>query len=99
MSQRRLLIDNDAFMLLAGASVLRQAVESLGFGYEEIRRLPALLPMLRKPARAFQKYPAEVLSRALEECDRVAALEEAPSLETQSQFAPGIQGVDAGEAL
>ena len=99
MSERRLLLDNDAFILLAGASLLREAINLLGFEFAEARRLPALLYMLRKPARAFQKYPREVLSRALEECDLVAELEEAPTLETQTFFAGGVQGVDAGEAV
>lgn len=99
MSQRRLLLDNDAFILLAGASLLREAINQLGFEFAEARRLPALLHMLRKPARAFQKYPREVLSRALEECDLVAELDEAPSVKTQELFAGGVQGVDAGEAV
>lgn len=99
MSQRRLLIDNDAFILLAGASLLKQAIAQLGFELDQARRLPALLPMLRKPARAFQKYPREVLSRALEECDLVAEIDEAPSVTTRELFASGIQGVDDGEAV
>ncbi len=99
MSERCLLVDNDAFVLLAGAGLFHEAIDALGFAYAEARRLPALVHMLRKRARAFQKYPPEVLSRALEECDQVRELVEVPSSETQGLFAPGIQEVDAGEAL
>jgi hypothetical protein len=68
MSTRRLLIDNDAFVLLAGAGLLEDAIARAGFLVKESRRLASLEFMLRKPAKAFQKYPAEVISRALEAC-------------------------------
>lgn len=98
MSQRRLLIDNDAFVLLAGANLLEEAVTEAGFTMAEARRLRSLEFMLRKNARAFQKYPAEVISRALESCARVEPLEEVPSVTTQAAF-EAITGVDEGEAV
>lgn len=98
MSKRRLLIDNDAFVLLAGARLLDDAIAEVGFAVAEARRLRSLEFMLRKGARAFQKYPAEVISRALEACVRILPLEEVPSRGTQSAFERAI-GVDEGEAV
>lgn len=49
MSQRRLLIGNDAFIMLAGASLLEQAISEAGFTMAEARRLRSLEFMLRKP--------------------------------------------------
>lgn len=95
---RRLLIDNDAFILLAGASLLEEAVTEAEFTLAESRRLNSLEFMLRKGARAFQKYPAEVISRALEACARVSPLEDVPSLETRAVFEK-TSGVDEGEAV
>jgi hypothetical protein len=98
MSHRRLLIDNDAFVLLAGASLLDEAITLAGFSPPDARRLRSLEFMLRKGARAFQKYPAEVINRALEDCVRIKPLEEVPSREAQSAFEQAI-GVDEGEAV
>lgn len=95
---RCLLIDNDAFLLLAGASLLEEAVTEAGFTLVESRRLRTLEFMLRRPARALQKYPAEVISRALEACARVSHLEQEPSLETLAAFEQ-VSGVDDGEAV
>ena len=98
MSERRLLIDNDAFIMLAGASLLEEAITEAGFSAAEARRLRSLEFMLRKPARAFQKYPAEVISRALEACARIAPLTDIPSGATQAVF-EHVSGVDEGEAV
>jgi hypothetical protein len=57
--------------------------------------LDALFHMLRKPARAFLKYPAEVRSRALDLCQQVAILESVPS----ADMIQAVQGLDSGEAL
>jgi hypothetical protein len=98
MSTRRLLIDNDAFVLLAGAGLLEDAIARAGFLVKESRRLASLEFMLRKPAKAFQKYPAEVISRALEACARVPKLEEAPTAAALESFAR-VVGVNDGEAV
>lgn len=98
MSERLLLIDSDAFILLAGAGLLLRSIELLGFEPQDSRRLQALEPMLRKPARSLRRYPAEVVSRALEACKTIPALELLPDAGTQALF-EGRIGVDAGEAL
>ncbi len=99
MSSRRLLFDNDAFILLAGAGVLRETVELLGFSLEQARRLKELPYMLRKPSASLRSYPADVLQRALEDCERVPALEEVPNQETMLPFAATEADVQDGEAL
>lgn len=99
MSHRRLLLDNDAFILLAGAGVMRETVELLGFQFDEARRLKALEFMLRKPSVSLRSYPADVLQRALEDCERVAPLEDVMSVENAALFAQTTANVDGGEAL
>ena len=98
MSERRLLIDNDAFVLLAGANLLEEAVGEAGFVIAESRRLRSLEFMLRKPARAFQKYPAEAINRALQACARIAPVEHSPDVALLDVFTE-IVGVDEGEAV
>lgn len=98
MSQRRLLIDNDAFILLSGAGYLQRGVEVLGFSFEEARRLPALEFMLRKPARSLLNHPAEIRNRALEQCGRVPSLNERPADAVLAQFT-GVPEMDDGEAV
>ena len=99
MSSRRLLLDNDAFILLAGAGILRETIELLGFAFEDARRLTELPFMLRKPSVSLRSYPADVLQRALEDCERVAAIEDVPTDETIFTFAESDADVQDGEAL
>lgn len=98
MSGRRLLIDNDAFILLAGADSLRAAVDVLGFSLDEARRLRTLEFMLRKPSIALRNHPANLLDRALEECAHVRELDDAPLGSLGRPF-ESIPEVDSGEAL
>ena len=99
MSSRRLLLDNDAFILLAGAGILRETIELFGFAFDEARRLKELPYMLRKPSVSLRSYPADVLQRALEDCERVAAIEEVPTQDTMFTFAESDADVQDGEAL
>lgn len=93
-----LLIDSDAFILLAGAGLLTRAIELLGFQVRNSRRLGALEPMLRKPSRSLKRHPAEALSRALEACKVVSPLERAPDDATKAMLGEH-PNVDDGEAL
>jgi hypothetical protein len=98
MTKRRLLVDNDAFILLSGAGFLQQAIESLGCSFENARRLQSLEFMLRKPARCLLKYSADVRNRALEQCGRMPSLEIRPASTLLEQFVT-VQEVDDGEAV
>ena len=46
--RRRLLLDNDIFLLLSGAGLMGVTLEGFGFAWEEARRLDALFHMLRR---------------------------------------------------
>lgn len=83
---KRLLLDNDIFLLLSGAGLLEDAVASLGFSLDETRRLDSLAHMLRKRSRALCKYSEEILARASDDCTRVASLDEEPSAQELELF-------------
>ena len=95
--ERQLLIDSDAFTLLAATGLLERAIEHLGFVRDEARRLQPLPHMLRKGKFAKHKFtPAE--AQAIEQwCDRIAPLRESPPAD-HLQVLTGIAGIDPGEA-
>lgn len=99
MTQRLLLLDNDAFILLSGAGVLLETIELLGYEADHSRRLASLPFMLRKPAQSLRHLPADVLQRALEDCDRIPALELSPPQEMLSMFEGHSQDIDEGEVV
>ena len=95
----RLLLDNDIFLLLSGAGLLEESVAALGFSLAEARRLDSLEHMLRKPARAFSRYSAEILTRAANDCSRVAALDEEPDAQMLELLDAHGTNVHGGEAV
>jgi hypothetical protein len=96
---RRLLLDSDIFLLLAGAGLMEETIAALGFSLGETRRLDALAHMLRHRARAFSKYSEEILTRAADDCTRIAALDEEPDAETMALFVERGAQVHGGEAV
>lgn len=92
-----LLIDSDAFVLLAGAGVLEQAIELLGFDPAHALRLSPLPAMLGR-GRAFKRYPADLLQRAQIACARIVALESRPDPVLFEQLV-SVPDIDEGEAL
>jgi hypothetical protein len=98
MSLRRLLIDNDAFILLAATGYLQNGVELLGFNFNEVRRLSALEPMLRKPARSLSGFSADIRNRALEQCGRVPEITATPG-DSSLELLGNVTGLDDGEAI
>ena len=95
----RLLLDNDIFLLLSGAGLLEESVAALGFSLAESRRLDSLGHMLRKPARALSRFSAEILTRAANDCSRVAALDEEPGAQMLELFGAHATSVHPGEAI
>ena len=93
----RLLIDNDIFILLAGANLLEQAVGTIGFALEETCRLEALSYIVRKHKKP-SPLPPEIVERVIHACKTVPVLSEAPDLELV-QSLTNTPTVDAGEAL
>lgn len=73
---RRLLIDSDAYTLLAGCDLLIAAIEVLGYKPEQVLRLAALPYMLGKSRSMKKRYPRDVLTKAGVACDSTAALTE-----------------------
>ncbi len=96
-SERLLFVDSDAFVLLAGASMLEACAGSLGVHRSNIRRLDALPHMLRK-GRLPRTYPAEVIAAAMASCTAIAPLTAAPS-EQSSAWVTDAPGIDSGEAF
>ena len=96
---KRLLLDNDIFLLLSGAGLLEEAISTLGFALSETRRLDALAHMLRRRGRALSKYSEEILTRAEDDCTRVAAIDEEPDAQTMELFEGHGAHVHGGEAV
>lgn len=99
MGERLLLVDSDVFIILSAAGVLARTTELLGFGLEDLRRLPALENQLTR-GRAFRKkYPQGILDTALGFCHDVAPLTQRPSdVGTLAQLA-AVNDIDEGEAV
>jgi hypothetical protein len=91
-----LLIDSDAFVLLAGAGLLDAVIELAGFDLKDARRLAPLPHMLR--GRHFAEYPEQCRVAAETMCKRVLALLESPSAGS-SAWVTDERDINAGEAL
>jgi len=98
MAQRTLLIDSDAFLILAGTSLLRETLDLLEIKPTAARRLHALPFMVERSARIHDKYDLATRQKALEACEQVEGITERPSSETLDLLA-STSGIDEGEAL
>ena len=96
---KRLLLDNDIFLLLSGAGLLEDAIAALGFTLAQARRPDALAHMLRQRARALSKYSEEILARTADDCARIAAIDEEPDAAMMELFAAHGAQVHGGEAV
>ena len=97
MTTQRLIIDSDAFVLLAGADLLDRALEVLGVAVGDARRLDALPHMLRRPRPFRSRYGDTVADRALAACGRVAGLQMRGDEALIDQLA-AVDAIDGGEA-
>lgn len=98
MGDKLLFIDTDAFILLAGAELLPQAIELLGLTSQNVYRLQALPHMLGKTRRIQQTYHPDVITRATIACDSFAQIDVAPDPEVTQRFAD-VNGIHEGEAM
>src|SRR5438309_947262 len=96
---KRLLLDNDIFLLLSGAGLLDETIAALGFTPSEARRLDALAHMLRKRSRALSNYSEEILTRAGNDCTRITAIDEEPDAQIMELFTAHGAYVHGGEAV
>jgi hypothetical protein len=97
--RRRLLVDNDAFIVLSGAGLLEKAVARLGFEMDAVFCLPALPFVLGRSRRIQQNYPPDVVTRARISCDNVAYLNEREHTEGVLDELTSVSGIDPGEAV
>ena len=101
MSDQRLLIDNDAFIILAGTDLLQDAFRALGYEASAVLRLDALPHMLQKSRAIKAHYPAEVIANARRACDSVPSLKERegdPAL-LDRLLTAGQDDIHGGEAV
>jgi hypothetical protein len=99
MTERRLLVDSDIFILLAASGSLRRAAELLGFSQDQLRRLDALTHMLRESKRLQKKYSQEIRDKARAVAESVPPIVERPVDDDRLQLLLSIKGIDEGEAL
>lgn len=95
--ERKLLIDNDAFVLFAGAGMLDAVLQLLGFAPADVLRLPSLPSMLGR-GRAFKDYPPDVKQRAQIACERFATVDAKPDAKLL-QALVGVQNIDDTDAV
>lgn len=96
MNDRQLIIDNDAFVLLAAVGLLNKCIDLLGFSIGQARRLPALPHMLAKSiegkSKAFQKFTIDHRRQAASQTERVERILLRPDDDEYSQLlAPAIR--------
>jgi hypothetical protein len=101
MGGRRLLIDNDAFVLFAGTGLLPRVLEALGYRPESVLRLHALPHMLRRNNRIRRSTPEDVVTRARVACDDFPALEDRETIGETAVYdrLNAVDDLDPGEAL
>jgi hypothetical protein len=99
MMDRQLIIDNDAFVLLAAAGQLDRSIGLLGFTIGQTRRLPALSHMLTRSlegkGKAFQKFTEAHRQQAINEASRFTGIEARPADDEISQLLAPAIGFDA----
>ena len=99
MARPLLLVDSDLFILLSAAGVLGEFAASLGLALADVRRLDALPHQLRRGKRFAEKYPQDVRSSVLRDCDRTQAVTDRPENDDFLQALADTPGIDVGEAL
>ena len=92
-----LLVDSDVFVLFAAVNAIDRVISSLGFAWQEARRLEALKGMLLS-AKRFKDLSSWERQNAVASCDRMPPLTESPKTETLQRLT-GIANIDAGEAI
>lgn len=98
MSERRLLIDNDAFLLLAGAGQLEQTTRALGFSLDDAKRLDSLPYMIQRSKSMRKRFEPVILSRALAACSVVDSFNERPTTRFERVLSENAS-IDEGEAV
>lgn len=90
-----IILDNDFFVILAGANLLENWMEAIGATYEQIFLLESLGFILKKNSRLSKKHSPRIIEQAKRRSAYCQRLPEADNRILQ-QFA-GIDGIDPGE--
>lgn len=96
-SGKLLYLDNDLFVLFAGANILEELIEAVGFDRQATRRLRPLPQMLERGPLA-RRLPTGLRQRALAWCSTIAGIEEAPSPKLVDRLVL-LEDLDPGEAV
>lgn len=99
MTNPLLLVDSDAFTLLAAADLLEPLAEALAIDPAGIRRLPALPHQLDRGRRLRKQYDAGALARARTACERYPAVPGIPTDLDRLARLNQVSHLDEGEAL
>lgn len=92
-----LYLDSDLFVLLAGANLLGDLIEGVGFDVKTTRRLRPLPRMLERGALS-RRLPRSLRQRALAWCSVIPGIEAAPSPRTVDRLLR-LEDLDPGEAI
>ena len=98
MSEADILIDSDAFLILAGAGRIDSALELLGFNHQRAFRLSPLPQMIGRSKPIREKYPAAARRQALMACSRIRGIVDRPDDELFQRLIE-VRDIDDGEAL
>ena len=90
----QLLIDNDIFIIIAGAKLLSSAISILGFDPANARRLYTLPHVVQKK----KIYSIDIIERVVKACEYVSAIVEAPDYTIYQQLGEEVK-IDPGEAI
>lgn len=99
MTNSLLLVDSDAFTLLAAADLLEPLAASLAIDPAGIRRLPALPHQLDRGRRLRKQYDAGAIARARAACERYPAVPGIPAELDRLARLNQVSHLDEGEAL
>jgi len=89
-----LLIDNDIFIVLAGAKLLSPAISILGFEIGNAKRLDTLPYVMRKN----MIHTVDVIERVIKACKYVSVIDTYPDATVHQQLSEEAK-IDVGEAL
>lgn len=98
MGDAVLLIDSDAFLLLAGTGLLDRALQLLNFDKSRVFRLPPLPHMIGRSASIKKRYRADARLAAQLACTEIKGVAARPDDDLLQQLI-AVPEIDEGEAL
>ncbi len=96
-SARLLLIDTDVFALLAGAGMLDQVIEGLGFDRSTTRRLPFVRAQMKRGRNFCETYSLAIRNRVIKRCEDIPSLPARASEDSTFEPLTRVDEIDYGE--